>query len=64
MKQKKRDSFIRYLLAMLLLLAIAITASCGGGGGGGDGGGPTPSGSTTCVWDNPASTWDNCTWGP
>ncbi len=55
-----------FLLLIAMLSAIAVAASCGGGGGGGDGdgGGLTPSGSTTCVWDNPASTWDNCTWGP
>ena len=50
----------RFLFCSLLLV---ILSGCGGGGGG-DGGSTSSTGSTACVWDNPASTWDNCTWGP
>ena len=63
----KKIKIFHLLIAMLT--AISFTA-CGGGGGGGDGGdsgSPAPSGgggSTTGVWDNPSSTWDNATWGP
>jgi len=46
---------------LTLLMLIGLLAACGDAVNEVEQQGP---GSTTCIWDNPGSTWDNCTWGP
>jgi hypothetical protein len=51
------------LTVVIIIGLVFAIAGCGGGGGGGDATTTPPPTSSTCVWDQSTSTWDNCTFG-
>ena len=59
-RESRPTSHPGFIGTLGLLLGLSLLAGCGSTGGGGDGSPTSDAGGTTCVWDNPNSTWDSC----